>query len=143
MRRSPLPSGAAPLVRSRLRRRRALRRILTNDEELAARRAILLKKPCIMCGRPSQHCHHRKLRSAGGDHSFDNLVPLCWPCHDLVHRYPAYAREAGLIVLRHENPSDVPLRPLRDLPVAWRLRLTRPLYDHREAQRRINAQEPE
>ena len=36
------------------------------------------------CRRPLQ-IHHRKYRSHGGTHTVDNLEPVCWDCHRLIH----------------------------------------------------------
>jgi 5-methylcytosine-specific restriction endonuclease McrA len=30
--------------------------------------------------------HHRRYRSHGGSHEVDNLEPVCWSCHKLIHR---------------------------------------------------------
>ena len=30
--------------------------------------------------------HHRRYRSHGGSHQIDNLEPVCWDCHKLIHR---------------------------------------------------------
>src|ERR1700693_188688 len=29
--------------------------------------------------------HHRKYRSHGGTHRVDNLEPVCWDCHRIIH----------------------------------------------------------
>ncbi len=41
---------------------------------------------CARCrsSRPLQ-IHHRRYRSHGGTHTVDNLEPLCWDCHRLIH----------------------------------------------------------
>jgi len=127
-----------PLVsRSRLTRRRRVRAFANYEEELATKRAILLREPCVLCNGRSQHVHHRKLRSQGGDNDFSNLLPMCWRCHDAVHANPAIARQAGLIVGRTEDPRRVPIT-LTDLPTAQRIRLVRPIFDWRAMQRQIN-----
>ena len=36
------------------------------------------------CRRPL-HIHHRRYRSHGGTHRVDNLEPVCWDCHRLIH----------------------------------------------------------
>lgn len=38
---------------------------------------------CRSC-RPLQ-IHHRKYRSHGGTHQVDNLEPVCWDCHRVIH----------------------------------------------------------
>jgi HNH endonuclease len=42
---------------------------------------------CARCrsGRPLQ-IHHRKYRSHGGTHQVDNLEPVCWDCHRVIHQ---------------------------------------------------------
>lgn len=41
---------------------------------------------CTRCkaSRPLQP-HHRKYRSHGGTHRIDNLEPVCWDCHRVIH----------------------------------------------------------
>jgi hypothetical protein len=41
---------------------------------------------CARCrsSRPLQ-IHHRKYRSHGGTHQVDNLEPVCWDCHRVIH----------------------------------------------------------
>jgi hypothetical protein len=41
---------------------------------------------CARCRsrRPLQ-IHHRKYRSHGGTHQVDNLEPVCWDCHRVIH----------------------------------------------------------
>ena len=42
---------------------------------------------CGGCGEHSAICqaHHIRPRSRGGPTNVDNLIPLCWGCHDKVH----------------------------------------------------------
>ena len=42
---------------------------------------------CARCRsrRPLQP-HHRKYRSHGGTHRIDNLEPVCWDCHRIIHQ---------------------------------------------------------
>ena len=44
---------------------------------------------CGGCGEHSAVCqaHHIRPRSQGGPTDIDNLMPLCWGCHDKVHYY--------------------------------------------------------
>lgn len=62
------------------------------------RRAVLRRDSvddwpcCIMCGRPGEnykggglHLHHVELRSQLGKGEEDNLVTLCYECHDKLH----------------------------------------------------------
>ena len=41
---------------------------------------------CARCRsrRPLQ-IHHRKYRSHGGTHQVNNLEPVCWDCHRVIH----------------------------------------------------------
>jgi 5-methylcytosine-specific restriction endonuclease McrA len=41
---------------------------------------------CARCRsrRPLQ-IHHRRYRSHGGTHRVENLEPVCWDCHRLIH----------------------------------------------------------
>ena len=42
---------------------------------------------CARChGSKRLQIHHRRYRSHGGTHQVDNLEPLCWDCHKVVHR---------------------------------------------------------
>jgi 5-methylcytosine-specific restriction endonuclease McrA len=43
---------------------------------------------CQCCGAARHlHVHHKQLRSHSGDDSEENLITLCEPCHELVHRF--------------------------------------------------------
>jgi len=57
------------------------------DESL--RLAVLSRDDwlCQRCGSAGPlHIHHIHLRSQGGPDLVDNLLTLCWQCHDEVHR---------------------------------------------------------
>lgn len=42
---------------------------------------------CQNCGRASElQVHHLRFRSALGDDSIDNLITLCFSCHESIHR---------------------------------------------------------
>jgi len=65
----------------------ALRAIV--DRVLKLNSAAVLKqhRGCCArcrCRRPLQ-IHHRKYRSHGGTHCVENLEPVCWDCHRLIH----------------------------------------------------------
>ncbi|WP_345264656.1 HNH endonuclease signature motif containing protein [Nocardioides nanhaiensis] len=68
---------------------------------------------CDRCGRgmdpDAWECHHRKLRSRGGEDSFANLVALCSTCHGWAHANPAEATDRGLIVPSWADPGTVPV----------------------------------
>ena len=44
---------------------------------------------CGGCGEHSamSQAHHIRPRSQGGPTDIDNLIPLCWGCHDKVHHH--------------------------------------------------------
>ena len=45
-----------------------------------------LGEPCQVCElRPGVHVHHKVFRSQGGNDTADNLLWLCYACHDDVH----------------------------------------------------------
>ena len=42
---------------------------------------------CARCRRSRRlQIHHRKYRSHGGTHRIENLEPVCWDCHKLIHK---------------------------------------------------------
>lgn len=46
-------------------------------------------KPCIGCRKKTDggNClHHVKSRGSGGGNEAFNLMPLCFSCHELIHR---------------------------------------------------------
>lgn len=50
-----------------------------------------------VCTRRAEHVHHIKLRSRGGDDDPSNLLAVCFPCHDEIHKRPAWATEQGFM----------------------------------------------
>lgn len=65
----------------------ALRAVV--DRVLSLHGAIALKQNSGRCARcrlrrPLQ-IHHRRYRSHGGTHRVENLEPVCWDCHRLIH----------------------------------------------------------
>lgn len=71
-------------------------------DELDAVTAALLQRSmgrCEICwDAPAWHRHHRLRQSQGGDNSLENLLHLCWNCHEFVHRYPALSYEQGWLL---------------------------------------------
>ncbi|WP_419930662.1 HNH endonuclease [Candidatus Poriferisodalis sp.] len=54
----------------------------------AQRRALIARdEACIGCGEPPGECeaHHITPCQHGGKTRLDNLVLVCWRCHDLIH----------------------------------------------------------
>ena len=65
----------------------ALRTIV--DRVLSMHSATAVKQHAGRCARcrlrrPLQ-IHHRRYRSHGGTHRVENLEPVCWDCHRLIH----------------------------------------------------------
>jgi hypothetical protein len=59
------------------------------------------------CRRYGAHAHHVIRRSQGGDHDPGNLIWVCNPCHENIHRNPAEARKLGLLARpTHTNRED-------------------------------------
>lgn len=65
--------------------------------------------PCAICGRPSVHTHHRKLRSQGGDNSEVNLIRLCLSHHSYIHANPTESYENGWLVKSFDDPALIPV----------------------------------
>jgi hypothetical protein len=41
---------------------------------------------CARCHRVKRlQIHHRQYRSHGGTHRLENLEPVCWDCHHVIH----------------------------------------------------------
>lgn len=58
-------------------------------DKYALLKLLVLKRDgfkCKKCGRrDTLHVHHVEFRSQGGADSMDNLVTLCFQCHEKVH----------------------------------------------------------
>ncbi len=73
------------------------------------------RERCRWCGATNQglHLHHINYRSAGGDHSPENLITLCPRHHRLVHtdkgKYPK------LLFVLLESPGETGLALMRRL----------------------------
>lgn len=52
------------------------------------------------CTRRCEQVHHKAGRSGDDPHRLDNLVGLCAPCHEHVHRNPAQSYANGMMVRR-------------------------------------------
>jgi hypothetical protein len=68
---------------------------------------------CDMCGQPVNpdrwECHHRLLRSQGGEDSHANLICLHTHCHGQVHHRPAWSYRNGLLVPSWARPEEWPV----------------------------------
>lgn len=67
---------------------------------------------CEFCGERLEgawECHHRRLRSRGGQDSVCNLVALHHFCHRRLHSHNRFATEHGFVVSAYDDPAFVPL----------------------------------
>lgn len=64
---------------------------------------------CGLASPDHAHRHHRKLRSAGGQHTIPNLLLLCSLCHQRAHARPTMAKHEGTIVPSWGQPERVPV----------------------------------
>jgi 5-methylcytosine-specific restriction endonuclease McrA len=55
----------------------------------------------------SGEIHHRKNRSQGGEHTLQNLVFICKPCHDWIGAHPHLAGVEGYHVKPWCDPATV------------------------------------
>ncbi len=76
---------------------------------------------CFHCGAHSAMCqiHHIVPVAQGGETKIDNMIPVCWDCHDLIHDYhwQIHKRSDGHHTLhppqqRHHGPAHAPEQPL-------------------------------
>lgn len=71
---------------------------------------------CIRCGQWAEggSLHHRRLRSAGGKHTVENLVLIhgsgVTGCHGWCHANPLDALAEGLIVRGYHDPAERPVK---------------------------------
>jgi len=59
---------------------------------------IALYGGCAGCGEPDEnkvHAHHMNPFARGGGTDLDNLIPLCWGCHNKIHDHDWQVVEAG------------------------------------------------
>lgn len=81
------------------RKKRKLARPGVAPEHLA----LLRQLPCMVCSaRPPNHAHHLRseilaTRAAGMKAADRWAVPLCWQCHDAVHRVGSRHEKAWFI----------------------------------------------
>ncbi len=63
--------------------------------------------------------HHRLLRSAGGQHTAENLMLVHSECHNVapgsIHQNPTRSYRLGHLVHRGQDPATVPVIVARDL----------------------------
>ena len=70
---------------------------------------------CGGCGQHSVWCqaHHIRPRSQGGPTNIDNLMPLCWGCHDNVHLHGWRVVSDGLGLHTIAPPERIRYGPAR------------------------------
>lgn len=71
---------------------------------------------CARCGQWAEggSLHHRRLKSAGGKNTIQNLILLCGSgttgCHGWAHHERLDALAVGLIVRGFHNPAERPVK---------------------------------
>lgn len=95
-------------------RRRAIKasRTKVSPEEREGKKVVKARSGglCEACGmRRAAEWHHRKNRSQGGTWDVVNGLHLCLVCHAFVGDKRHAARARGWVVLRNEQPDDVPV----------------------------------
>ena len=81
---------------------------------------------CFHCGANPAMCqvHHIKPVSQGGSTKLDNMVPVCWGCHNKIHHHGWQIRTTnGVHTLHppdrtHYGPAHAPESPVLHLPGA-------------------------
>ena len=91
-----------------------------------AQRQILLARygGCFHCAAHPALCqiHHIKPVSQGGSTRLDNLVPVCWDCHQKIHHHKWRIRTTNGVHTLHPpgqlnyGPAHAPEDPLLHLP---------------------------
>ncbi len=76
---------------------------------------------CFHCAAHPAMCqiHHIVPVAQGGETKIDNMIPVCWECHDLIHHnhWQIHKRPDGNHTLhppqqRHHGPAHAPEQPL-------------------------------
>lgn len=100
MRRTPLKRGK-PLKRTAFKRKNK------RTAEWRNARGVVLKRcddRCEArlrgCGGGAEHVHHVLRRSQGGGNEPENLLGVCFRCHEWIHAHPKEAARLGLLRLR-------------------------------------------
>ena len=91
-----------------------------------AQRQILIARygGCFHCGAHSAMCqiHHIKPVSEGGSTRLDNLVPVCWDCHQKIHHHSWHIDTTNGVHTLHPpgrvyyGPARAPEYPILHLP---------------------------
>ena len=76
------------------------KRAIANRVYLRLRKEQLAIYPiCRVCAkRPSTDIHHMNKRSGERLNDVSMFLPVCRPCHQWIHDYPADARDKGFLV---------------------------------------------
>ena len=87
---------------------------------LATRQQVIDRdgKRCLRCSSPAWlTIHHRKGRAGARAHHPENLVLVCMPCHEHVHRNPQESYAVGWMIRRlgEDDPAEIPIRAPRGL----------------------------
>ena len=89
-----------------MRRTEFKRRTKTTSEWRKARGVVLKRcgERCeartAKCGGSAEHVHHILRRSQGGGNEPENLLAVCFQCHEWIHGNPRKAANLGLLRLR-------------------------------------------
>lgn len=117
-RRTPLKRGTTELKRTPFRRgmgQKAKANAAALDHATPALKARSMGRceagvPGVCTGTGEDRHHRRRVRS---DNRLANLMYLCRPCHDWIHRNPMQARTLGLLLVRYQDPEKVPVQKFR------------------------------
>lgn len=85
--------------------RRVGKKAQRNIDELAEVKPFLLERSrgrceaqiANLCTGIGVHAHHVVRRSQGGDNAAENLLWVCWFCHDRIHSSPEDATARGFL----------------------------------------------
>ena len=91
-----------------------------------AQRQILIAQygGCFHCGANPAMCqiHHIKPVSQGGSTRLDNMVPVCWDCHNKIHHHHWQIHTTDGVYTLHppnhinDGPAHAPEDPILHLP---------------------------
>lgn len=67
----------------------ALEALVSKVLQIHSRQALERSRwRCTRCKRRNgSQIHHRRYRSHGRTHEVQNLEPVCWQCHRMIHEY--------------------------------------------------------
>ncbi|WP_075813043.1 HNH endonuclease signature motif containing protein [Corynebacterium sp. CNJ-954] len=64
--------------------------------------------PQAVCQWHGTDVHHRKKRSAGGEHALENALWVCRNCHNYIEAHQAWSFPRGLLVHSYHEPVHPP-----------------------------------